>query len=121
MTTENEGLAPAATGNEAEKVQHPKRTTSGAADQQELEFHPIADLFPLMEGEEFDALVADIKANGLREPIVLYGDKILDGRAAFHVAAGLPPEHQLDKIVSLTQAESISGLDFNNLIARIPA
>jgi hypothetical protein len=66
----------------------------------EIEFHEIAGAFPLIEGEEFDALVADIKANGLREPIVLYGDKILDGRAAFHVAAGLPPEHQLDKIVS---------------------
>jgi hypothetical protein len=46
-----------------------------------LEFHPYADLFPLIEGEEFDALVADIKANGLHEPIMLYDDgKILDGR-----------------------------------------
>ena len=43
-------------------------------------FHPIANLFPLMEGEQLDALVDDIKASGLREPIVEYQGLILDGR-----------------------------------------
>lgn len=43
-------------------------------------FHPIANIFPMMEGEEFDALVADIKANGLTDPIVMLDGKILDGR-----------------------------------------
>jgi hypothetical protein len=45
-----------------------------------LQFHPLAEIFPLVEDTEFDELVADIKANGLHEPIVVYEDKILDGR-----------------------------------------
>jgi len=45
-----------------------------------LEFHPLANVFPLLEGEEFDALVADIQASGLCEPVWLYEGQILDGR-----------------------------------------
>jgi ParB-like chromosome segregation protein Spo0J len=47
----------------------------------EYEVHPAADLFPLMVGEELQALADDIKANGLRQPIVLdTDDRVLDGR-----------------------------------------
>jgi protein gp37 len=44
--------------------------------------HPVAALFPLIEGEEFDELVADIRERGLQEPIVLTHDStvLADGR-----------------------------------------
>jgi hypothetical protein len=45
-----------------------------------IEFHPLANLFPLIEGDEFDHLVEDIRANGLRDQIVLLGGQVLDGR-----------------------------------------
>jgi len=45
--------------------------------------HPIADIFPLITGEEFVALKQDIRENGLREAIWLYEGMILDGRNRF--------------------------------------
>jgi ParB-like chromosome segregation protein Spo0J len=44
--------------------------------------HPLANALPLIEGEEFDQLVADVRAHGLTHPITLSCDEstILDGR-----------------------------------------
>lgn len=51
-----------------------------------LEFHPLANLFPLIEGAEFDDLVGDIRANGLHDTIDVYQGKILDGRNRYRAA-----------------------------------
>jgi hypothetical protein len=45
-----------------------------------IEFHPLANEFPLLQGKEMEELTKSIKKNGLLEPIVLHEGKILDGR-----------------------------------------
>ncbi len=59
-----------------------------------LQFHPIADIFPLMEGEVFDDLVQDIRQNGLREPIVLHCGRILDGRNRYRACLQAGVKHK---------------------------
>ena len=58
---------------------------------EKYQLHPLSTLFPRLVGAEFDALVDDIAANGLRDPIVLHNGMILDGgnRAAACEAAGV--------------------------------
>lgn len=45
-------------------------------------FHPLAELFPLMDKLEFNCLIASMEKNGYNEdfPILLFKGKILDGR-----------------------------------------
>jgi hypothetical protein len=45
-----------------------------------MKFHELANIFPLLEDEDLDALAGDILINGLNDPIVVYDDQILDGR-----------------------------------------
>src|SRR4051794_1405011 len=44
------------------------------------QFHQMANIFPLLGPAEFAGLVAHIRDHGLLEPIVLFEDKVLDGR-----------------------------------------
>jgi ParB-like chromosome segregation protein Spo0J len=45
-----------------------------------MEFHEFADIFPMLSEEELAELCADIKKNGLTDPVTLYEGKVLDGR-----------------------------------------
>lgn len=46
-----------------------------------FEAHHLANLFPSMDTDALEALTQDIKANGLRQPVVMYEGHVLDGRA----------------------------------------
>ena len=60
----------------------------------EMSFHPVSELFPALPENEFEALVADIAQNGLREPIHVVGRAIIDGRHRYRacLAAGIEPQ-----------------------------
>lgn len=56
---------------------------------QEYELHDFCKLFPPMPEDQFTALMQDISANGLRQPIVLHEGKILDGRHRYKACINL--------------------------------
>lgn len=45
-----------------------------------MEFHSIANVWPMMEDDALQALADDIRQNGLLNPIWTYQGKVLDGR-----------------------------------------
>jgi hypothetical protein len=61
-----------------------------------IPFHPLANVFPLIEGEEFFAFCEDIKVNGQQEAIILHGGMILDGRNRYRALQelGIEPMYE---------------------------
>lgn len=62
-----------------------------------MQFHSLANMLPLLEGNEFSALVEDIRTRGLIEPIALYQGMILDGRNRYRACevAAVDPRYEL--------------------------
>ena len=54
--------------------------TTNSRWRKQFKVHHAADAFPIMSDAELDELGKDIKAHGLREPILLQGDWLIDGR-----------------------------------------
>ena len=75
-------------------------------------YHPFADVFPLLEGDDFAKLLEDIREHGQREPVILYDGKILDGRNRYRacVELGIPPQFDYSKASTDDEAlrESVS-------------
>ncbi|MEM3424150.1 MAG: DNA methyltransferase [Nitrososphaeria archaeon] len=54
-----------------------------------LEIHDLCNILPEMTKEEFDELKEDIEKNGLLNPIVLFENKVLDGRHRYRACLEL--------------------------------
>jgi ParB-like chromosome segregation protein Spo0J len=79
--------------------------------------HRYADIFPMLPEDELNALAADIKKNGLQEPIVIYNEFILDGRNRY---AGCKIAEVVPKIKKFTgtDEEALQYVASHNLHRR---
>ena len=73
-----------------------------------MKFHEAANIFPLLTGDEYEALKQDIKDNGQLEPIWIYDNQIIDGRNRYRACIDLEIE-PIYKIVDW-EVESLIGL-----------
>ena len=65
------------------------KPSSVAIDYDDLKFHPLSEIFPLIEGDEFDGFVDGFKKHGLLQQIVLQQGMILEGRNRYRAGKAL--------------------------------
>lgn len=84
------------------------------------EVHPLADIFPLVEGEEFEKLVADIDKRGLQHPIRLSPDRstIIDGRNRYRACMAARVDPTFSTIPQAWTEEQILDYIVSENIAR---
>src|SRR6516225_6701474 len=82
--------------------------------------HPLANMFPMIEGNAFEELKRDIAAQGILEPIRLYQGMILDGRNRYAAAKAVGHAFTLADFVEWegTPAEAEAWVISTNLHRR---
>jgi hypothetical protein len=76
----------------------------------EYQFHPLADMFPMMRSDELASLAVDMQGNGQKEDILLLDGKILDGRNRYR--AGQEADIKL-------RFRQVTGADAKNPMALV--
>jgi len=77
------------------------KTIEPALDYNNLQFHSLANIFPLIEGEEFDAFVETFRKQGLLQQIVLHQGMILEGRNRYRAGQKLGQKFSAKDFVEL--------------------
>jgi hypothetical protein len=60
------------------------------------DFHPLANIFPMMDEGALNELVADIREHGMLERLTVYEGKILDGRNRYRALQRIDPTITMD-------------------------
>jgi hypothetical protein len=79
----------------------------------QLPVHPAADVFPMLSDEELNELAADIKANGLLQPLIVKDGVLVDGRNRREACqrAGITP--QVDELNGIDPVAYILSANIN--------
>ena len=79
------------------------------------QYHPFANIFPMLIESELKELAEDIRFNGLLNKITLYENKILDGRNRYEACkiANIKPE-----FIILKDIDPLQYVISNNLKRR---
>lgn len=80
-------------------------------------WHDYANLFPMLDAAGQDALRADIQLYGVREPVILFSDRILDGRNRYMAARDLGLDFPVVDFDG-TEAEALAYVLSTNLHRR---
>src|SRR3990167_5782066 len=76
-----------------------------------METHELCDLFPKMQGEDYQALLLDIYKNGQIQPIVTYQEKILDGYHRFRICQELKIVPKFEKYLGTEPVSYVLSLN----------
>jgi ParB-like chromosome segregation protein Spo0J len=68
-----------------------------------MRFHAVANIYPLLQGVEFESLCNSIKANGLRHPIITLDGQILDGRSRYRACRAVSVEPTFQEYTGSTE------------------
>lgn len=87
-----------------------------------IPFHPLANLFPLIEGPEFEALCDDIDRNGLQQPVLIWRGSIIDGRNRYRALCAQAehrPEMLASDLIAAHLAKDVSDIPADRLAAYV--
>lgn len=68
-----------------------------------MQLHELCRIFPPLDDESYKALRDDIKAHGLRNPIVVYNDQVLDGQNRLRACQELEIEPKFIEFINAEQ------------------
>jgi len=79
----------------------------------DYEFHPLANIFPLIEGQAYSDLMADVQRNGVLSPVWLYDGKILDGRNRYRAARAMGVKFETRDYIGIDPASFVVSLNLH--------
>lgn len=82
------------------------------------EIHELANLVPMASKKEFEALKYDIKKNGLKDPVILWENKIVDGRNRQLACNLLGIEFEVTKLDNNLTIEQVANIVKSTSIRR---